>query len=33
LEQFDERVKVMGSIAGAGLTAAWAAMLVWMRKA
>ena len=32
LENFDEKVKVMGSIAGAGLSAAWATMLVWMRK-
>lgn len=33
LEAFDEKVKVMGSIAGAGIAAGWAALLVWMRKA
>lgn len=32
LEKFDEKVKVMGSVAAAGLSAGWAAMLVWMRK-
>ena len=33
LEKFDERVKVIGSIAGAGLGAAWAGLLVWIRRA
>ena len=32
LEKFDEKVKVMGSMAAAGLSAGWVAMLVWMRK-
>lgn len=33
LEKFEEKVKIMGSIAGAGIAAGWAALLVWLRKA
>lgn len=32
LEKFDERIKVVGGIAGAGLAAVWAAILVLIRK-